>query len=585
MKKSEILKGLSVSTGVGIGKIHRIQTKKASEKLHIFTTVEEEKQRLSVAIDQFCYKTYHVFQKMRNLLGQEEALILGGQIFMARDLEFLDELDLKILEENTAEQAVEAVIDHYLSFFQDMEDKLMSQRSADLTDMRDSILQLLSGEVMELNLEQLRGVVLCLDDITPSMMACVSSENVVGILCQRGGITSHCAILARASGIPAIFGIPKLLERVRDDDAVIVDGLIGIALKNPNEITLDKYREKAFYLEKKRKELETYRKCSTKNARGEKLSLLANISDLAQLHTALDLGVDGVGLFRTEYLFMSRKTLPTEEEQFRSYCRLAKLMEGRTVNIRTLDIGGDKEAPCLPGEPEDNPFLGQRAIRYCLEHEDVFLTQIRAILRATGQYNNITITLPMITTLDEIKQAKALIASCCEDLRGEGYAVGEHIPVGIVVETPSAAMILDRLIEYVDYVSVGTNDLTQYIMAVDRGNVRLAEYYSPFQLGVLRLLKFIITTCNERHVPCTICGEAVCDPRMIPLLLAFGEVNYSVAPASILAIRKELSSWSREAASVLALGALELTSCDEIEEFLRDSLIDNEEKLLMGSTG
>lgn len=581
MEKGEILKGLSVSSGVGIGIVHKISIQKTEVAPSVFTSVEGEKQRLKDAIDNFCYRTYAIFQQMRSVLGQEDALILGGQIFMARDLDFIEEIHQEIAQKLTAEEALHRVFSLYLSYFQEMEDEVMAQRGADLADMRDSILDILSGRSHSYNFEGKSNIVLVADDLTPSIMATLSPDHVVGILCQRGGVTSHCAILARATGIPAIFGIANLMNSVSQEDTMIVDGATGMAICNPHEKTTKKYEEKSKHFNAKRKELELFRGLSTKNAHGEKVSLMANISDFGQVHTALELGADGVGLFRTEYLFMERKELPTEEEQFKAYCRVASMMEGKPVLIRTLDIGGDKEAECLPGEEEENPFLGQRAVRFCLEHTDVFTTQLKGILRAAHKFPNISLLIPFISEIDEIQRVKAILSQCKTELLKDNIPVPESLQFGVVIETPAAAMMVDYILDEVDYVSIGTNDLTQYIMATDRGNIKVAEYYNPFHLSVIRMLKFIIESCNQRNVPVTVCGEAVADPRMIPILLSFGEVTLSVSPSSILLVRREVSSWTKKETESMTKQVLKMRYSTEIEQYLNEVIQDRDSRQVL----
>lgn len=581
MKKGEILTGLSVSSGIGIGEIHKITIGKVELGDCTFTTELEEKKRLKQSIDFFCYRTYTVFQKMRTLLGQDDALILGGQIFMARDLEFVAELDRHIEERHTAEEAVSHVFEMYLAFFHDMEDELMAQRGADLMDMRDSILEILLGQHQMHNFEEKKGIILCTNDLSPSLMSTISPENVSAILCQNGGITSHCAILARATGIPAIFGVKGLLDKVEEGDLCVVDGDSGMVMNHPLPAVLEKYHEKAKHFQLKRHKLEEYRGLQTKNASGTPISLMANISDLGQMHTALELGADGVGLLRTEYLFMGRRTLPTEEEQIRTYHRVAGRMEGKPVMIRTLDIGGDKEAECLVGDQEDNPFLGQRAVRYCLEHRSVFLTQLRAILQAAHDYPNIALLIPFVTDVDELLKVEDVLEECRRTLEEDGKAFSKKIKLGVVVETPAAAIVLDHVLEYVDYVSVGTNDLTQYIMATDRGNAKVAEYYSPFHLSVVRVLQHIIKMCNEKNVPVTVCGEAVADPRMIPLLMSFGELTFSVSPSSILLVRRELANWTEAQAEEVRKTVMKMKSCGKIEKYLNEVISDREQRLAL----
>lgn len=576
MSNVDILEGITVSSGVGIGCTHLIKTEKVDISTGKFTSAQEEKDRLQAAMDSFCFQTYGMFQKIRNLLGQEEALILGGQIFMARDLEFVGELHQEIDQKITAEQAVTLVFDRYLSYFKDMEDELMSQRGEDLKDMRNTVLEILCGQQRQHCFCQDNPVVLCVEELTPSLMSVLSGEKVVAILCEKGGVTSHCAILARATGIPAIFAVDQMFSHIKEGDTLVVDASCGRIFRNPEETMLEKYRDKAKHFNKKRGELEGFRQEVTKTAQGEAITLLANITDSGQIHTALDLVADGIGLFRTEYLYMEAETLPSESQQCRAYSRMAKMMDKRPVAIRTLDIGGDKMAACIPMDQEDNPFLGERALRLCLKHPAIFTSQIRAILRAAAEYPNITILIPFVVELDEILKVKKIIAKCTQELIEEGHSVPEHVPFGVVIETPSAAMLVDLILDEVDYISIGTNDLTQYFTVADRGNLRVANYYNPFNLSILRTLDKVIKCCNQKKIPVTVCGEVVSDPRMVPLLLGFGSVNFSVSPSEMLALRRELSFWTREEACSVTDFVMNLQQSREIEEYLQEVILDKD---------
>ncbi len=576
MKTAEILQGISVSSGVGIGDAYLVQLSKTQPKPHVFTSVDLEKQRLKEAIDSFCYHTYGMFQKIRSLLGQEDALILGGQIFMARDLEFVGELHAEIQNQNTAEQAIDLVFSQYLGYFQEMEDELMSQRGADLKDMRDSILDLLQGQQKKHDFPQNVPFILCIHELSPSLMSQISHEKVAGILCEKGGVTSHCAILARASGIPAIFSIENLLNTVQSQEKLVVDASCGRILRNPQDTVLEKYVTKCQHYHSARSELEIFRNLDTRNAQGEKLNLMANIADSGEIHTALELGADGVGLFRTEYLFMDSNHLPSEEQQYRIYTRMAKLVSPRPMAIRTLDIGGDKTAPCIPLEPEENPFLGQRALRLCFHRTDIFATQIRAILRASATCDNISLLVPFVVEVDELEEVAQFVSKCRKDLKEEGVPVSDDVPFGAVIETPSAAILIDLIANYVDYISVGTNDLTQYLTVADRGNLRVAQHYNPFNLSVLRALKDIITCCNQKNIPVTLCGEVVADPRMVPLLLGFGKVNFSVSPSEILCVRRDLSFWTQKEANGITDYVMGLRKSSEVEQYLNDTIRDKQ---------
>lgn len=579
MNREKVLEGLTVSAGVAMGQAKIIKIKQLTANSQQFTSVSEENQRLDRAIDRFCQQTHGLFLKMRETVGEEDAMILGGQIHMARDPIFLEELQEEILKDFTAEQAIEAVIQRYLSYFENMEDLLFRQRGADLMDMRNHLLEILLGQEHHLALENLTNQILCIEELSPSMMPFILPDKISGILCESGGVASHCAILARATGIPTIFAVKNLLNMVKEEDFIIFDGSTAQVFVNPDKQLIPIYEKKSIYFNKKRSQLQQYQKRDTVTAEGKKIPLLANITDFQQIHSAVELGAEGVGLFRTEYLFMGSQTLPTEEQQYRSYCRLAKLMDGKPVTIRTLDIGGDKQAPCLPLELEENPFLGHRAVRFCLDHRDIFRTQIRAILRAFGSHSNICIIIPFITRIEEIKEVRTFLAECKRELEEEGDVIGGDIPFGVVVETLAAALLIDQIAQYVDFISVGTNDLTQYITASDRGNVRVAEYYNPFHLAVLRILKYIIHCCEEKGIPITLCGEAVADPRMIPLVLSFGEVALSVSPSEILSVRRDISTWTSSQAKAVSEQVFTYHEVSQIEGYLK-VVIDQKEKRL-----
>ncbi len=564
-----LLQGISVSSGVGMGEVYVLPEPKSLAERREFTSEEEEIRRLKQSIDGFCTRTYEMFQEMRSLLGQEDALILGGQIFMARDLEFVEELHQEIRQGHTAEEAVLQVFGTYLSYFTEMDDVVMAQRGADLVDMRDSILSLLAGE-QAYHLDVTHGVVICARGMTPSLMAIMANQQVAAILCEEGGSTSHCAILARSAGIPAVFGVERLLERVTPGEMMVVDGVEGNAICNPSFATQERYREKARWYNATRQELERFRGVATQNALGDKIELMTNVNDLGQIHRSVELGADGVGLFRTEFLYMESEELPSELLQMTTYRRAAMMMEGKPVVLRTLDIGGDKQAKCLPTHLEENPFLGLRGVRYCLTHQDIFRTQLRAILRAGAEHPNISILIPFISQVEEIYQVKKLLEDCRAELQAEGLPVAQHLKFGVMVETPAAAVMMDIILPLVDFISVGTNDLVQYIGVADRGNPKVGEHYAPYQISVLRLLKHIIGLCHKHQVPVTVCGEMAGDPRIIPVLLSFGSPGFSVAPSGLLSVRRELAGWTHQEAKNLVSPVMRMQSSREIQHYLEE---------------
>ncbi|MFI3249763.1 MAG: phosphoenolpyruvate--protein phosphotransferase [Eubacteriales bacterium] len=566
--KEIMLRGLGVSPGVGIGAIYRVQIDKIEEIAKTFTTEEEELYRLRIAVDNYCHQTYAAFQEMRDLIGREDALILGGQIMMIRDLDVMEELKVEVQNRNTAEQAINIVLTRYQTAFQAMTDEVLSQRGDDVADLRRGILLQLMGGQPSQTIKTKNPIVLCVEEITPSLMATIAQANVVAIISEVGGSTSHSAILARSMGIPAVFGVENLFSLAEHDLPVVVDGIEGTIYLNPPRPTIEKYTQKTLRYQQKSDQLKAYATLPTQTADGKAISLFANISELGQLHSAKEVGAEGVGLFRTEFLFLGAEVAPTEQEQYTNYCRLAKLMEGKPVVIRTLDVGGDKMPTALSMKREENPNLGRRAIRYSMYDVPLFHAQLRAILRAYHTNPNISILIPLIVGMEEVTWAKQQIQSCRLQLENEGITLESLPSFGVVLETPASVIVMDLLAEEVDFFSVGTNDLLQYVIAADRGNSKVATVYNPFHLSFLRMLKYVAIQGKESNIPITICGEAATDPRMIPLLLAFGFSEFSVSPTGILSVRRDLSLWNDESLQEIEKTVLSLKTPKEIEHYL-----------------
>ena len=383
-----------------------------------------------------------------------------------------------------------------------------------------------------------KGSVLIAKDFTPSMTSQINRENVSAIITEVGGVTSHSAILARAMGIPAVLSVVNAVEKISDGDMIIADGFKGKVFTDPTEEELEEYKTKQAAYLKEKESLNEYFSKETVTKSGVKKHVYGNIGKAEDAQNVLQNGGEGIGLFRTEFLFMDRASLPTEQEQYEAYSTVAKITDGKEVIIRTLDIGGDKAIDYLKIEKEDNPFLGHRAIRYCLDNPKIFKIQLRAILRA-AVFGNIKVMLPLVTTLDEVRRAKALIEECKDELKNEGLKFAD-IPVGVMIETPSAAIISDLLAKEVDFFSIGTNDLTGYTMAVDRGNAAVSKLYDPIQPAVLRLIETTIKNAKKASIPVGMCGEAAADTRLIPLLCKWGLDEFSVTPSSILHTRKSI---------------------------------------------
>lgn len=534
-----MLKGTGVSDGCGIGAAVVIEEKKLDYSGVIYSTAEEEKERLNKAVNAFCEKTEKIGQELKRTAGEKEAEIMQGHIEMIHDPFMISQMQEKIDDGSVAEAAVDAVCNMFIEMFSGVDDELTRQRVSDIKDIRDDILGILLGIHSVDPGSVPPGSILVAHDFTPSMTGRIRKENVQAIIAEVGGVTSHSAILARAMGIPAVLSVPGAMKEIRDGDSLIVDGFSGKILLNPDETTVSSYREKQLQWEQEKESLRAFCNVATKTSNGISKEVYGNIGKPEDVQAVIENGGEGIGLFRTEFLFMDRTAEPTEDEQFEAYSSVAKAMNGKEVIIRTLDIGGDKNIPYLSIDKEDNPFLGHRAIRYCLDHQDLFRRQIRAILRAS-EYGNVKIMLPLITTAQEITEARRIVSECVKKLQEEGRNVKE-VPVGIMVETPAAAIISDELARIADFFSIGTNDLTGYVMAVDRGNSAVADLYDIMQPAVLRAIEMTIRNGKEAGIPVGMCGEGAADPRLIPRLLEWGLDEFSVSASSILRTRKIIS--------------------------------------------
>ena len=562
------LQGTPASPGIGIGAVVCVREPQLDWSGVRYAGAAQEQRRLEQALELFCRQTQALAQTARARVGAGEAGILEGQAAMARDPELLRQARQLIRDGKTAEAAAAEVCTRYAQLFEELDDEMMRQRAADVRDLRTRLLrQLLGVEPPDLRTLP-AGSVIAAHDLTPSMTVDLRREQVAGILTEMGGRTSHAAILARALELPAVLGIPGLLEQVTDGDTAVVDGSAGVALLHPDGGLLEEYRARKREEQLRKEKLAVWRVRPTRDGDGRPLSLCANIGSVKEAVGAVQAGADGIGLFRTEFLFLDRTVPPTEEEQLEAYRQAAECMAGKTVIIRTLDVGGDKPAKALHMPQEENPFLGCRAIRYCLRHPELFCTQLRAILRAGAKERNIKLMLPMVTGVGEVRAARRLLAQCCGELAAEGLAFDGELPVGVMIETPAAAFTADLLAREADFFSIGTNDLTQYVMAVDRGDAAVERLYSPFHPAVLRQLRQVIGTAGEAGIPVSMCGEAAADPRMIPLLLAFGLEKFSVGIGAVPGVRARLAAWTKAGAEEVAAKAMALSTAEEVESYL-----------------
>ena len=555
--------GIGASKGYGIGRVVIYSEADLRYTPRSDCDAQTEKTRFNDALKHFFERNERLSERVRKTAGESAAEIILGHIMMMKDPYMCSEIEKQIDAGQCAEAAVEAVCDLFIAMFSAVDDEMTKQRAADVKDIKSEMLALLLG-VHTVDLSDLPGgTVLVAKELTPSMTACINKENVVGFITEIGSKTSHAAILARAMEIPAVLSVENATERLKDNSPVIVDGIRGEVLIDPEQETVAEYIQRRMDFEKERAALEKYMGLETLTKDGEKVQLFANIGTPEDASQVIAYDGEGVGLFRTEFLFMDRSTMPDENEQFEAYKKALLIMKNKTVIIRTLDIGGDKEIPYLGLKKEENPFLGLRAVRYCLKNSEMFKTQLRALLRASA-YGDLQIMIPLVTGVDELRQVKALIREIQAELDEKVIAYNKDIKVGVMIETPSAAILADVLAKEADFFSIGTNDLTGYTMAVDRGNADVAYLYSAFSPAVLRMLRHIISEGKKAGIPVGMCGEAAADPLLIPLLISFGLDEYSVNPTSLLSTRREISRWSKQEADKIAESVMALETEKQI---------------------
>ncbi len=563
-----MMKGLGVSDGYGIGRVMLILDQKLDYTPREIADVDAEIARFHDAIDQFTKNTLEQADAVRKSTGDKEAEILEGHIAIIADPFMKGEIENLIKAHQCAEAAVEQICQMFIDMFTATGDDLTMQRAADVKDIRDSLLAILLG-VQEVKISDApEGTVLVVRELTPSMTAGIKKENIVGIIAETGSQTSHSAILARAMEIPAVLSVPNALSQLSSGEQIIVDGFNGDVITAPSKEIMEEYVAKRDTFLREKRELELYRGKPTVSASGETYELCCNIGTPKDAAKAMEKDGEGVGLFRTEFLFMDRTALPTEDEQFEAYKTAAVVLKGKPLIIRTLDIGGDKEIPYLGLEKEENPFMGFRAIRYCLKHRDMFKSQIKAILRASA-FGDVRIMFPLITAVEELREGKALVEEAKSDLRASGIEFNENIPVGVMTETSASGVIADLLAKEADFFSIGTNDLTGYTMACDRGNSDVGYLYSPFQPSVLRLIKSIIENGVRAGIPVGMCGEAAANPMMVPLLISFGLTEFSVSAVSVLKVRKCIANWTKDEADKVAEKVMSMATEKEITDYLK----------------
>ena len=538
-------RGIGVCDGIVISKAFVIKKEEITFETRSGLTYQEETDRYNQAVEKFIEDTLELAAKVEKNAGAEQAMILEGHTIIVQDPEItagvISELEGS---DSTAEAAVAAAFDMFAAIFASMDDELMSERAHDLEDIKTRLLEILTGKINRGIEDIAEECIIIARDMTPSETGRINKEKVKGVVTELGGITSHMAIMAKAMELPTVLGIESMLEKAKTGDIIAINGGTGEVVVNPSDEELERFKKLTEEFNIYKKELEVYKNRESVTLDGFQVEIAANIGGPEDLESVLKNTAEGIGLFRTEFLFMDRLSLPDEEAQFEVYKQVAEALEGKPVIIRTLDIGGDKDVPYLNMVKEENPFLGYRAIRLCLGDAEMFNIQLRALLRAS-YYGNIKIMIPMITTVTELRQTKEIIEKLKGDLTKEGKAFNKDVEVGIMIETPASSLIADILARESDFFSIGTNDLTQYTMAVDRGNEKVQYLYSTFEPAVMRSIYNIIKAGKDAGIMVGMCGEGAGDVNMIPFLLACGLDEFSMSAQSVLRARKAVCNLSK----------------------------------------
>ncbi|MCM3077634.1 phosphoenolpyruvate--protein phosphotransferase [Brevibacillus invocatus] len=569
---SRKITGVKASAGIVIGKALLLD----NSDLHIQSVLVEdtgaEKSRFREALEKAKEDLLDISERVEQELGTEHADIFRAHLMVLEDPELVDTVQAKIEQEKVnAEHAMHEVAQSFISLFEQMDNEYMRERAADIRDVTKRVLSNLMGVELSVPSQLQDEVIIVAKDLTPSDTAQLDRRFVKGFVTDIGGRTSHSAIMARSMGIPAVVGTRDMTREAQTGVTLIVDGHEGIVIIDPSKEEIAAYREQQILYDKQKEEWAQLVGTKTMSRDGHHVELAANIGSPQDLADVLANGAEGVGLFRTEFLYMGRDELPTEEEQFQAYKQVLEQMDGKPVVIRTLDIGGDKHLPYLDLPEEMNPFLGFRAIRLCLDNQDLFRTQLRALLRASV-HGNLKIMFPMIATLEEFRQAKAILEEEKQSMQDKGFVFTQPFEVGIMVEIPAAAMMVDIFANEVDFFSIGTNDLIQYTLAADRMNERVAYLYQPYHPAVLRLIRQVIEAAHAKGKWVGMCGEMAGDLVAIPILLGMGLDEFSMSASSILPARQLISRMSRDEKAKDTEQILSMSTSQQVEDFVKIQL-------------
>ncbi|MFT1907681.1 phosphoenolpyruvate--protein phosphotransferase [Staphylococcus aureus] len=568
---SKLIKGIAASDGVAIAKAYLlVEPDLTFDKNEKVTDVEGEVAKFNSAIEASKVELTKIRNNAEVQLGADKAAIFDAHLLVLDDPELIQPIQDKIKNENAnAATALTDVTTQFVTIFESMDNEYMKERAADIRDVSKRVLSHILGVELPNPSMIDESVVIVGNDLTPSDTAQLNKEFVQGFATNIGGRTSHSAIMSRSLEIPAIVGTKSITQEVKQGDMIIVDGLNGDVIVNPTEDELIAYQDKRECYFADKKELQKLRDADTVTVDGVHAELAANIGTPNDLPGVIENGAQGIGLYRTEFLYMGRDQMPTEEEQFEAYKEVLEAMDGKPVVVRTLDIGGDKELSYLNLPEEMNPFLGYRAIRLCLAQQDIFRPQLRALLRASV-YGKLNIMFPMVATINEFREAKAILLEEKENLKNEGHDISDDIELGIMVEIPATAALADVFAKEVDFFSIGTNDLIQYTLAADRMSERVSYLYQPYNPSILRLVKQVIEASHKEGKWTGMCGEMAGDETAIPLLLGLGLDEFSMSATSILKARRQINGLSKNEMTELANRAVDCATQEEVIELVNN---------------
>jgi phosphoenolpyruvate-protein phosphotransferase (PTS system enzyme I) len=569
------LVGVPASPGIVVGPVHLLTWEVPEVRYRIIAddAIEEEIARLRGAIARAKERLHHVRARAEAHAGPDEARIFDAQLMILEDETLVAEVESVIQRNYGAEKAFDLVMMEHRQNFARHTQAMLRERVSDLTDVHIRVLTALMGlpDHDPVDVPKGANVILVTHDLTPSLTVQLDREAIVGIATDAGTRTSHVAILARSLGLPAVLGLRDATSQLTGEEWVVLDGGKGVLVVNPTDAEVEAYRGKQRVEAEDLAELRQYASAEPVTVDGVRITLMSNVDLPEEADSAAQSGAEGVGLMRTEFLVVGRATMPDEDEQYRAYARVVDAFGGRPVVIRTYDVGGDK-LPAGRYAVEANPFLGWRAIRMCIDEPELFKTQLRALLRA-GLHGDVRIMLPLVITLDEIRQAKTLLAEAVAELAARGIACRETIPMGVMIETPAAAVAVDTFVRDVWFFRIGTNDLVQYTLAVDRGNVNLASRFTPLHPAVLRLIQRVADVGRAHEIEVSVCGEMASEPLMAFALIGLGLRQLSVAPRSVALVKRLIRRITVDAAVMAAQEAVEAPTAQVAEQGLRRRLL------------